>query len=151
MKIVKIIALVLVVCFVGIQFMPTELNQSNIVPKTDFLLVNNTPKNISTLLQTSCYDCHSNNTSYPWYNKIQPIAWFLENHIAYGKEELNFNNWDTYSTRRKNSKLKSIINQIKNNEMPLSSYTLIHKNAKLSTSEKTLVIDYIKKLKGNLK
>ncbi|CAM1368597.1 heme-binding domain-containing protein [Tenacibaculum sp. HL-MS23] len=151
MKIVKIIALVLVVCFVGIQFMPTELNQSNIVPKTDFLLVNNTPKNINTLLQTSCYDCHSNNTSYPWYNKIQPIAWFLENHIADGKEELNFNNWDTYSTRRKNSKLKSIINQIKNNEMPLSSYTLIHKNAKLSTSEKTLVIDYIKKLKGNLK
>lgn len=151
MKIVKIIALVLVVCFVGIQFMPTELNQSNIVPKTDFLLVNNTPKNISALLQTSCYDCHSNNTSYPWYNKIQPIAWFLENHIADGKEELNFNNWDTYSTRRKNSKLKSIINQIKNNEMPLSSYTLIHKNAKLSTSEKTLVIDYIKKLKGNLK
>ena len=151
MKIVKIIALVLVVCFVGIQFMPTELNQSNIVPKTDFLLVNNTPKNISTLLQTSCYDCHSSNTSYPWYNKIQPIAWFLENHIADGKEELNFNNWDTYSTRRKNSKLKSIINQIKNNEMPLSSYTLIHKNAKLSTSEKTLVIDYIKKLKGNLK
>lgn len=151
MKIVKIIALVLVVCFVGIQFMPTELNQSNIVPKTDFLLVNNTPKNISTLLQTSCYDCHSNNTSYPWYNKIQPITWFLENHIADGKEELNFNNWDTYSTRRKNSKLKSIINQIKNNEMPLSSYTLIHKNAKLSTSEKTLVIDYIRKLKGNLK
>ncbi|CAM1333865.1 MULTISPECIES: heme-binding domain-containing protein [Tenacibaculum] len=151
MKIVKIIALVLVVCFVGIQFMPTELNQSNLVPKTDFLLVNNTPKNISTLLQTSCYDCHSNNTSYPWYNKIQPIAWFLENHIADGKEELNFNNWDTYSTRRTNSKLKSIINQIKNNEMPLSSYTLIHKNAKLSTSEKTLVIDYIKKLKGNLK
>ncbi len=151
MKIVKIIALVLVVCFVGIQFMPTELNQSNIVPKTDFLLVNNTPKNISTLLQTSCYDCHSNNTSYPWYNKIQPIAWFLENHIADGKEELNFNNWDTYSTRRTNSKLKSIINQIKNNEMPLSYYTLIHKNAKLSTSEKTLVIDYIKKLKGNLK
>ncbi|MDO6811887.1 heme-binding domain-containing protein [Tenacibaculum soleae] len=151
MKIVKIIALVLVVCFVGIQFMPTELNQSNIVPKTDFLLVNNTPKNINTLLQTSCYDCHSNNTSYPWYNKIQPIAWFLENHIADGKEELNFNNWDTYSTRRKNSKLKSIINQIKNNEMPLSSYTLIHKNAKLSTPEKTLVIDYIKKLKGNLK
>lgn len=151
MKIIKIIALVLVVCFVGIQFIPTELNQSNIVPKTDFLLVNNTPKNISTLLQTSCYDCHSNNTSYPWYNKIQPIAWFLENHIADGKEELNFNNWDTYSNRRKNSKLKSIINQIKNNEMPLSSYTLIHKNAKLSTSEKTLVIDYIKKLKGNLK
>jgi len=150
MRIVKIVALVLLVCFVGIQFMPTELNQSDIVPKTDFLLVNNPPENISTLLQESCYDCHSNNTDYPWYNKIQPTAWFLENHIADGKEELNFNEWDAYSNRRKNSKLKSIISQVEDDEMPLSSYTLIHKDAKLSKSEKTLVIDYMKKLKGNL-
>jgi len=150
MRIVKIVALVLLVCFVGIQYMPTELNQSDIVPKTDFLLVNNPPENISTLLQESCYDCHSNNTDYPWYNKIQPTAWFLENHIADGKEELNFNEWDAYSNRRKNSKLKSIISQVEDDEMPLSSYTLIHKDAKLSKSEKTLVIDYMKKLKGNL-
>ena len=150
MRIVKIVALVLLVCFVGIQFMPTELNQSDVVPKTDFLLVNNPPENISTLLQESCYDCHSNNTDYPWYNKIQPTAWFLENHIADGKEELNFNEWDAYSNRRKNSKLKSIISQVEDDEMPLSSYTLIHKDAKLSKSEKTLVIDYMKKLKGNL-
>ena len=150
MRIVKIVALVLLVCFVGIQFVPTELNQSDIVPKTDFLLVNNPPENISTLLQESCYDCHSNNTDYPWYNKIQPTAWFLENHIADGKEELNFNEWDAYSNRRKNSKLKSIISQVEDDEMPLLSYTLIHKDAKLSKSEKTLIIDYMKKLKGNL-
>ncbi|MDY7396775.1 heme-binding domain-containing protein [Aureibaculum sp. 2210JD6-5] len=150
MRIVKIIALVILLCFVGIQFMSTELNQTTVVPKTDFLLVNNPPKDISTLLEGSCYDCHSNNTNYPWYNKIQPIAWFLENHIADGKEELNFNEWDAYSNRRKNSKLKSIMSQLKDDEMPLSSYTLIHRDAKLSKSEKTLVIDYIKKLKDNL-
>ncbi len=69
MKIVKIIALILLVGFVGIQFVPTDLNQSDTVPKTDFLLVNNTQENISALLQESCYDCHSNNTEYPWYNK----------------------------------------------------------------------------------
>lgn len=150
MRTVKIIALVLLVCFVGIQFVSTELNQSTVVPKTDFLLVNNPPRDISTLLEGSCYDCHSNNTNYPWYNKIQPIAWFLENHIADGKEELNFNEWNTYSNRRKNSKLKSIISQVKDDEMPLSSYTLIHKDAELSESEKTLVIDYMKNLKDNL-
>jgi len=150
MRIVKIIALVLLVCFVGIQFMSTELNQSTVVPKTDFLLVNNPPRDISTLLEGSCYDCHSNNTNYPWYNKIQPIAWFLENHIADGKEELNFNQWNTYSNRRKNSKLKSIISQVRDDEMPLTSYTLIHKDAKLSKSEKDLVVDYMKKLKDNL-
>ena len=151
MKIVKIIALILVVGFVGIQFVPTDLNQSDTVPKTDFLLVNNTQENISALLQESCYDCHSNNTEYPWYNKVQPVAWFLEDHINEGKEELNFNEWDAYSNRRKNSKLKSIISQVKDDEMPLASYTLIHKDAKLSNSEKTLIIDYMKNLKETLK
>ena len=151
MKIVKIIALILLVGFVGIQFVPTDLNQSNTVPKTDFVLVNNTPENISTLLQESCYDCHSNNTQYPWYNKVQPVAWFLEDHIDEGKAELNFNEWDAYSNRRKKSKLKSITSQINDNEMPLASYTLIHKGAKLSKSEKALIIDYMKNLKDNLK
>ena len=151
MKIVKIIALILLVGSVGIQFVPTDLNQSNTVPKTDFVLVNNAPKNIGTLLQESCYDCHSNNTQYPWYNKIQPVAWFLEDHIDEGKAELNFNEWDAYSNRRKNSKLKSIISQVKDDEMPLASYTLIHKDAKLSNSEKTLIIDYMKNLKETLK
>ena len=151
MKIVKIIALILLVGFVGIQFVPTDLNQSDTVPKTDFLLVNNTQENISALLQESCYDCHSNNTEYPWYNKVQPVAWFLEDHINEGKEELNFNDWDAYSNRRKNSKLKSIISQVKDDEMPLASYTLIHKDAKLSNSEKTLIIDYMKNLKETLK
>jgi hypothetical protein len=136
---------------VGIQFVPTDLNQSDTVPKTDFLLVNNTQENISALLQESCYDCHSNNTEYPWYNKVQPVAWFLEDHINEGKEELNFNEWDAYSNRRKNSKLKSIISQVKDDEMPLASYTLIHKDAKLSNSEKTLIIDYMKNLKETLK
>ena len=151
MKIVKIIALILLVGFVGIQFVPTDLNQSYTVPKTDFLLVNNTQENISALLQESCYNCHSNNTEYPWYNKVQPVAWFLEDHINEGKEELNFNEWDAYSNRRKNSKLKSIISQVKDDEMPLASYTLIHKDAKLSNSEKTLIIDYMKNLKETLK
>ncbi len=151
MKIVKIIALILLVGFVGIQFVPTDLNQSDTVPKTDFLLVNNTQENISALLQESCYDCHSNNTEYPWYNKVQPVACFLEDHINEGKEELNFNEWDAYSNRRKNSKLKSIISQVKDDEMPLASYTLIHKDAKLSNSEKTLIIDYMKNLKETLK
>ncbi len=151
MKIVKIIALILLVGFVGIQFVPTDLNQSDTVPKTDFLLVNNTQENISALLQESCYNCHSNNTEYPWYNKVQPVAWFLEDHINEGKEELNFNEWDAYSNRRKNSKLKSIISQVKDDEMPLASYTLIHKDAKLSNSEKTLIIDYMRNLKETLK
>lgn len=150
MKIVKIIVLVLLVTFVGIQFVPTVHNQSERTPKADFMLVNDVPKDVKNKLQISCYDCHSNNTQYPWYSKIQPGAWFMENHIKNGKEELNFNEWDTYSNRRKKSKLKSIINQIKDDEMPLSSYTLIHRDAKLSENEKKEMIQFMKQLRDSL-
>ncbi|MFL0351960.1 heme-binding domain-containing protein [Xanthomarina sp. GH4-25] len=150
MKFLKIIGFVLLVAFVGIQFVPTELNQSDIVTSTDFLLVNNPPENISTLLQESCYDCHSNNTSYPWYSKIQPIAWFMEDHIKEGKAELNFSEWDSLSNRRKASKLNSIIKQVESDEMPLSSYTLIHKEARFSEAEAQRVIDYMERLKDSI-
>ncbi|HNP68559.1 MAG TPA: heme-binding domain-containing protein [Aequorivita sp.] len=150
MKIVKIIAIVLLVAFVGIQFMPTTRNQSDSVPSTDFMLVNNVPENIQKKLQVSCYDCHSNNTQYPWYNKVQPVAWFLEDHIKEGKAELNFNEWDSLSNRRKKSKLRSIIKQIESDEMPLYSYTLIHKDASFSEAEKQELIRWIEQLKDSI-
>lgn len=140
----------LLVAFVGIQFFPTSRNQSDIIPATDFMLVNDVPKDIQNKLQVSCYDCHSNNTKYPWYNKVQPLAWFLEDHIEHGKEELNFSEWGEYSSRRKNSKLKSIISQIEDDEMPLWSYTLIHRAAKLSEEEKKIVLNWVAHLKDSL-
>lgn len=150
MKTVKIILLILLVAFVGIQFIPTESNQSDTVPETDFILVNNVPKTIQKKLEVSCYDCHSNNTQYPWYNKVQPVTWFLENHIKEGKSELNFNEWGLLSNRRKKSKLRSITKQIESGEMPLDSYTLIHKKAKFSKQETNEIIDFITQLKDSL-
>lgn len=150
MKILKIIVLLLLVAFIAIQFFPIELNKSDIIPKTDFLLVNTVPETIQKKLQVSCYDCHSNNTHYPWYSKIQPMAWFMEKHIKEGKDELNFNEWDDYSNRRKNSKLKSIINQIKDDEMPLESYTYIHSDATFSEKEKKEMVQFMQQLKDSL-
>jgi len=141
---------VLLVAFVGIQFIPTTRNQSDSVPSTDFMLVNNVPKNIQNKLQISCYDCHSNNTQYPWYNKVQPVAWFLEDHIKEGKAELNFNEWNSLSTRRKTSKLRSIIKQIENGEMPLDSYTFIHRDARFSEAEAEEIINWVTQLKDSL-
>lgn len=135
------------IVFVGIQFVPTKRNQTDDIPDTDFMVVNNVPLKINKIFQTSCYDCHSNNTSYPWYNKVQPVAWLLKNHIEEGKSELNFSEWDNYSDRRKRSKLKSIISQIEDDKMPLSSYTLIHRNAILSSEQKKEIINCITKIK----
>ena len=150
MKLKKIISWVLLGLLVGIQFVPTKPNRNEVVPKSDFMLVNEVPNNIKSVLQESCYDCHSNNTRYPWYNHIQPIAWLLENHISEGKSELNFNEWGNYSWRKKRSKLNSIKDQIRDDEMPLWSYTLMHKEAVLSESEKTTVIYYMQNLQDNL-
>ncbi len=96
---------------------------------TDFMKVNKVPLEVEKQIKVSCYDCHSNNTVYPWYSKLQPAAWFLEDHINEGKVELNFSEWGAYSNRRKVSKLQSIIKQIENSEMPLYSYTLMHRDA----------------------
>jgi hypothetical protein len=149
-KIIKIIVLFVLVAFVGIQLVPTTRNQSDFVPVTDFMLVTDVPKAISEKLQISCYDCHSNNTQYPWYNKIQPVAWLIENHIKEGKTELNFSEWDSLSNRRKSSKLRSIIKQIESDEMPLDSYTMIHKDSKFSEKDKTEIIQWIGQLNTSL-
>jgi hypothetical protein len=77
---------------------------------------------------------------------VQPVAWILESHIEEGKAELNFSDWNTYSNRRKKSKLKSIVSQIEDDKMPLISYTLIHKDAVLTQKQKTEIIDWITKL-----
>ena len=150
MKIVKIIAGILLVALVVIQFIPVDYNQSDTVPQTDFMVVHKVPEAIQKKIQVSCYDCHSNNTQYPWYNKVQPVAWFLEDHIKEGKAELNFNEWDSLSSRRKTSKLRSIIKQIESGEMPLASYTLIHKDAIFSEEETKQVVKYMENLKDSL-
>lgn len=136
MKIFKTIAWIALVALLTIQFFPVDYNQGETVPPTDFMFVNNVPATVEKSLRVSCYDCHSNNTNYPWYNKIQPVAWFLEDHIVEGKKELNFNEWGDFSDRRKTSKLRSIISQIEDDQMPLASYTFIHRDAKFSKSEK---------------
>ena len=150
MKIVKIIAGIFLVALVLIQFIPVDYNQNDTVPQTDFMVVHKVPEAIQKKIQVSCYDCHSNNTQYPWYNRVQPVAWFLEDHIKEGKAELNFNEWDSLSSRRKTSKLRSIIKQIESGEMPLNSYTLIHRDAKFSKEETEEIINWVTQLKDSL-
>jgi len=149
-KHIKITGIILLVAFIGIQFMPKKYNESDTVLATDFMTTFNVPKNIETQLITSCYDCHSNNTYYPWYNKIQPVAWLMEDHINEAKGELNFSEFGDYSKRRQKSKLKSIMSQIRDDEMPLWEYTVMHSDAKLSEKDKEILEEWIENLRDNL-
>ncbi len=150
MKVLKVIATILLLIVVGIQFIPITRNQSDIVPPTDLMEVYNVPEQVEVIFKTSCYDCHSNNTIYPWYNKLQPVSWIMEGHIKEGKAELNFNEFGSYSERRQKSKFKSILSQVKDDEMPLASYTWMHREAKLSENKKKALEDWINKMLDSL-
>lgn len=109
------------------------------------------PKQIGTLLKSSCYDCHSNNTVYPWYSNVQPFAWWLSSHVTDAKKELNFDEFNSYDVKKKKHKLDEVVEMIEKDEMPLSSYTLIHKKAVLSPQEKDQIIAWAKGLKAIIK
>lgn len=147
----KKIVIALVVVFIGIQWIPSSKNETKSTIETDFLVAFKASEEVITIFKTSCYDCHSNNTYYPWYSRIQPMRYMMDTHVKNGKKDLNFNEFNKYSKRRQKSKLKSIISQLKNDEMPLKSYTLLHNAAILSVSEKALVIDWVQKIKDSLK
>ncbi len=140
----------MVIGFVGIQFIPANLNQSNETPQEDIIDFYKAPNEVATLLRTSCYDCHSNNTNYQWFNKIKPASWLMQMHIKDAKKDLNFNEFGSYSKRKQKSKFKSLVSQIEDNEMPLKSYLLMHSKAKLSKQDKDVLIKWFEKVKDSL-
>ncbi|MBK7883422.1 MAG: heme-binding domain-containing protein [Chitinophagaceae bacterium] len=140
---IKKILLALLVVFIAIQFIQPAHNKSKELLATDFNKLFAVPDTVTAILQNACYDCHSNNSGYPWYSNIQPMAWMMARHIKNGKEELNFNEFGSYTSRRQISKLMGIANQIKDDEMPLSSYKMMHKKANLTKEEKVLIMDWM--------
>ena len=145
-KVLKIILAIVLFFFIAIQLYQPALNvNKGQVDKTDFAKVYTVPANVQNIIQNACYDCHSNNTKNMWYSNIQPMAWMMKRHIDNGKEKLNFSEFGSISSRRQISKLKGIANQIKDDEMPLASYKLMHRNAKLSKEQKSLIMGWMNK------
>jgi len=147
---IKKVLLVILVVIIAIQFIQPARNENGQVLPTDISKMYNIPAPVHDLLKNSCYDCHSNHTNYPFYTNIQPVGWILARHIKNGKAELNFSEFGSYSIRKQKNKLNSIVNSLKDETMPLSSYTLIHKNARLTKDEKAMIIDWADKTKDSL-
>ena len=141
-KVLKTILIIIIIAFIGIQFFRPQKNLGEEIAANQITAVQNVPDNVQQILKVSCYDCHSNTTHYPWYDNIQPVAFFLHDHIVEGKKELNFSEFATYPTYRRYKKFKEIQKQIKKDEMPLFSYTIPHRNAVLDAEHKTTLIDW---------
>ncbi len=140
---IKIGLILLLVILVAIQFVQPARNKSVKVPTAGIATVIHVPDHVQAILQNSCYDCHSNNTRYPWYATLQPGAWWMASHIKEGKQELNFDEFGSYTKRRQVSKLKAIQGSIEDESMPLPSYTFIHRGASLSKTDQKLLKDWI--------
>lgn len=140
----KKIGLGLVAILVILQFVRPTKNEGMALTENDILHFDSVPADVQKILETSCYDCHSNHTTYPWYTNIQPVGLWMQWHVNEGKEELNFSEFNTYKPKRQKHKFEEISEVIEEGEMPLWSYTLIHSETKLSPEQKTLLTNWAK-------
>ncbi|GAA4453871.1 heme-binding domain-containing protein [Rurimicrobium arvi] len=141
---------ILLVVFIAIQFIRPAKNVSTAAPVNDIASVSLVPDDVNQILHKACYDCHSDNTHYPWYANIQPVYWWMDHHVDEGKDELNFSAWGTYKLKRKLRKYVEISEQVTEGEMPLESYTWMHADAKLSREEANLVINWANEMARKL-
>jgi hypothetical protein len=151
MKRFKKILWLLLVLFIIIQFFHPGKNVSSTPSEKHISKTFAVPGGVQVILDKSCADCHSNNTVYPWYVHLQPVDWWMNGHVRDGKEELNFDEFASYSLRRQFRKFEEIGDQVREEEMPLSSYTLIHRDAILSEDQREALLKWSEDMQNEMK
>ena len=148
---IKKILLVLLAALIVIQFIHPKKNNIE-GPQPNYIGNNfNIPEDVKTILAKACNDCHSNNTHYPWYANLQPVHWWLENHIKEGKKKINYDEFTNRPLRYQYHKMEETIEMVKEGEMPLNSYTWTHKDAKLTDEEKSKLTGWAQSVMDTMK
>jgi Haem-binding domain len=142
MAMFKKILLVLLIVLIGVQLIQPPHNNGSAESAMDITHAVQVPDTVMALLKIACYDCHSDYTRYPWYSKITPVNWWLNNHIKGGKRNLNFSEFNKGSFRRKIHKLEETADQVEKHQMPIGSYLWIHKDARLNEAQRKTIIDW---------
>lgn len=147
---IRKILLLALVALIAIQFFHPAKNQSPDIAANDIRHAYSVPDDVQAIFKKACNDCHSNNTRYPWYYNIQPVAWWIKGHVDEGREELDFSEFAAYKPKKQHHKLEELIEQVKEEEMPLPSYTWIHRNALLTMAEKVSITSWAEKLRQQI-
>ena len=148
---IKKIFIFLLFALVVIQFIRPKKNKAE-GPQPNYIGNNfAVPEDVKSILAKACNDCHSNNTNYPWYSNFQPVLWWLDKHIKDGKKELNYDEYTSRSLRYQFHKMEETIEMVKEGEMPLNSYTWIHKDAKLSPEERSKLTNWANSIMDTMK
>lgn len=130
---VKKIVLGILIILVGIQFIPVSKTNPPVVGE-----VQASPE-VMDILQRACYDCHSYKTQWPWYSKVAPVSWFLADHVKVGRMHMNLTDWQHMTLEKQAEYMKEIWEEIEKGGMPLKSYLRMHKEARLSETEKEII------------
>jgi hypothetical protein len=136
----KKVLLVLLLAFIVIQFIHPKRNKAEGAQPNYIGNAHVVPDDVKTILSKACNDCHSNNTQYPWYSKIQPVHWWLNKHVIDGKKHLNYDEYTNKSLRYQFHKMEETVEMVKDGAMPLDSYTWMHKDAILTEDEKNKLV-----------
>jgi hypothetical protein len=147
---VILLFLILLFVFLLIQFFRIDKSVPQSDPSMDFVVVKNPPRKITALIETSCYDCHSYKTKYPWYSNIAPVSWILKSHINKGRDHLNLSEYGNYSRERASLILFEMKEMVENGEMPLKSYTFIHRDALLNAEMKNALVKWLTSGKNDI-
>ncbi len=134
----------LTLVFISLQFIPNRIPENNSDLSNDMVSIEIVPKDVGTILHRSCYDCHSNQTVYPWYSKVAPVSWLVAKDIREGRDEMNFSDWGKLKKRKKIKLLKKIAEEVEEKKMPLKIYTVIHNDAILTDTEINNLISWTK-------
>lgn len=127
---IKMILAVLIIAFVGIQFVPVQRTNPQVAGEIE------APVEVMDILRRSCYDCHSNETVWPWYSYVAPLSWKIVHDVDEGRDEMNFSEWSGYSDRKRAKKIHEVWEEVDEGEMPLWFYTPLHSEAELSAADK---------------
>jgi len=140
----------IVALFLLIQFIRIDTTNPPVDQEKDFLVITSAPQEVSSIINTSCYDCHSNTTEYPWYAQIAPVSWWIKHHVDDGRDYFNFSEWANYSEERADHLLEECVEYVEDEEMPLSSYTLMHDEAELTEDQRNVLIDFFNSLRTGI-
>ncbi|UAM97375.1 heme-binding domain-containing protein [Polaribacter litorisediminis] len=151
MNILKKIGIVIIVALLTAQFFGPEKNDGELDTVNAFIAETNPPKDVLKILNTTCFDCHSSKTNYPWYNNITPVNYWLDEHVQDGKKHLNFSEWSSYSLKKKEHKMDELHEEVAEKEMPLDSYTWTHEDANLTQEQIDAVVTWGKKVQADYK
>ncbi len=142
MKFVKVFLIIVGLIFVIMQFIPMGLSSTPANSGVDLIAVTQPPVPVAAMLRGACYDCHSQETRWPWYSRVAPVSWWLADHIKEGRKRLDFSDWPVADPKRAKKKLGQIADSVQEEEMPLASYAWMHASARFSAADRKLLTDW---------